>query len=289
MPDPDDSSQLAEDVRSALDEYASVYREAVRIAADGAPGNEVADLAVACWDGAVALRLVEADEVGFTTGAPPVVGELVRELYESLVVLSGIERVADLLSLPVATCANGETLGPLVRAEGELAGWIAASTRTPLATPDLPRSLVRPDPNDTSPLASYSPARQQLAANADRDLLGEGDRPDLNEVFADRLAEALGVYREAVARARAAGSGDGALDELLAWLTAAARRAAPTLIGFARVADRREGELHLPPASVEGARLLADGFVTLAAAQTSEDLATLPYPDPSEIEAISAT
>ena len=128
MPDADDSSQLAEDVRSALDEYASVYREAVRIAADGAPGNEVADLAVACWDGAVALRLVEADEVGFTTGAPPVVGELVRELYESLVVLSGIERVADLLSLPVATCANGETLGPLVRAEGELAGWIAAST-----------------------------------------------------------------------------------------------------------------------------------------------------------------
>ena len=74
MSDADDSSQLAEDVRSALDEYASVYREAVRIAADGAPGNEVADLAVACWDGAVALRLVEADEVGFTTGAPPVVG-----------------------------------------------------------------------------------------------------------------------------------------------------------------------------------------------------------------------
>ena len=289
MPDVDDASQLAEDVRSALDEYASVYREAVRISADGAPGNEVADLAVACWDGAVALRLVEADEVGFTTGAPPVVGELVRELYESLVVLSGIERVADLLSLPVATCANGETLGPLVRAEGELARWIAASTRTPFATPDLPRSLVRPDPNDTSPLASYSPARQQLAANADRDLLGEADRPDLNEVFADRLGEALGVYREAVARARAAGSGDGALDELLAWLTAAARRAAPTLIGFARVADRREGELHLPPASVEGARLLADGFVTLAAAQTSEDLATLPYPDPSGIAAISAT
>ena len=138
---------------------------------------------------------------------------------------------------------------------GELAGWIAASTLTPFATPDLPRSLVRPDPNDTSPLASYSPARQQLAANADRDSLGEADRPDLNQVFADRLGEALGVYREAVARARAAPSGDAALDELLAWLTAAARRAAPTLIGFARVADRREGELHLPPASVEGARL----------------------------------
>ena len=42
-------------------------------------------------------------------------------------------------------------------------------------------------------------------------------------------------------------------------------------------------------ASVAGVRLLADGFVTLAAAQTSEDLATLPYPDPSGIAAISAT
>ena len=45
MSEADDASQLAEDVRSALDEYASVYREAVRIAADGAPGDEVADLA----------------------------------------------------------------------------------------------------------------------------------------------------------------------------------------------------------------------------------------------------
>ena len=203
MSEADDASQLAEDVRSALDEYASVYREAVRIAADGALGDEVADLAIACWDGAVALRLVEADEVGFTTGAPPVVGELVRELYESLVVLSGIERVADLLSLPVATCANGETLAPLVRVDGELAGWIAASTRTPFATPDLPRSLVRPDPNDTSPLAIYSPARQQLAANADRDSLDEADRPDLNRGV--RRPARRGARR--VSRGRGPGTG----------------------------------------------------------------------------------
>ena len=38
-PNADDSAQLAEDILSALDEYASVYREAIRIAADGAPGN----------------------------------------------------------------------------------------------------------------------------------------------------------------------------------------------------------------------------------------------------------
>ena len=192
MPEPDDSSQLAEDVRSALDEYASVYREAVRIAADGAPGNEVADLAVACWDGAVALRLVEADEVGFTTGAPPVLGELVRELYESLVVLSGIERVADLLSLPVATCANGETLVHSCGRRVSLPGGSQRARARRSRHLTCPARLVRPDPNDTSPLASYSPARQQLAANADRDSLEDADRPDLNDVFADRLGEALG-------------------------------------------------------------------------------------------------
>jgi hypothetical protein len=72
-------------------------------------------------------------------------------------------------------------------------------------------------------------------------------------------------------------------------LTALARTEAPALIGFARLAERHLGGLHPPGDAIPAARLLADGFVTIAAAETIEDLATLPCPTAGEVGDASAS
>jgi hypothetical protein len=274
-------------VSSGLDEYAYMFREAVRIAADGTSQDELVDWAQACWEGATDLRLVEADGLGFAGSAPPEVAALTRELYESFVVFSGVTRVADLLSLPLASCANGETLAPLIRERSPFAEWYTTATGTPFAPREVPSSLVRPNWRDKSPLAVYAGPRRQLAANADRESDEESDEPRaqrrLNEVFAERLVDAIGVYAEAVARARAVSSSDAAVGDLRTWTTAAARHAAPVLIGFARLSERRQAGLDPPAGAPAVARSVADGLVTLAAAESAEDFATLPCADPTDI------
>jgi hypothetical protein len=258
----DGASQLAEDLASALDAYAGLHREAARIAADGGSLDRIAEWAYACFAEAVSLRLLEEDSIGFVDDAPEDAGLLVRELYESLVVLSGIERPAHTLSMPVSTCADGSSLAALLREKGELARWFA-KMRMPLELPEIASSALASGPC--------------AAADADRETSEDERSRDLNDVFAGRIAEAVLLYGDAISRAGDGSSTPGARVE-------SAREEAPALLGFARLADRRTLGLDPPGAAAPVARLVADGFVTLAAAETPEDLATLPYPDIEEIE-----
>jgi hypothetical protein len=278
MPDVDDPAQLATDVASALDEYAILYREAVRIAADGISLSELEDWTRACWETALDIWLIETDEVHYAAGAPRSIDTLVRELYESATILSGVERVAHILSLPLSTCANGETLAPLVGPGSEFATWCATVTGTPYTAPEIPPSLIRHNPDQSLPLAfNYA----ERAADADRNEAAD-KQIDLGDVFAVRLSESIAAYDESVASVRSAAAGAHAT------VTAAARRAAPALLGFARIAATGDADLYAPDEAPAVARLVADGFVTLAAAQTAEDVATLPYPDAGAVSAAAA-
>jgi hypothetical protein len=262
----DGARQLADDVDGALAEYTDLYRTAAAIAADGATEDELTEWSAACFDAAISLRLLEEDSIGFARDAPEDVGVLVRELYESLIVLSGVERPAHALSMPVATCANGSSLAPLLREKGELARWFAKLGARPLTLADLPQTLISRE--------------TRVAAHADRDLIEEERPNDLNDVFAGRLIEAIRLYGDAVVFARTETPGSA----LQASLTGSAREEAPALIGFARLADRRTLGLDPPAEAASVARFVADGFVTLAAAETAEDIATLAYPSAEEVE-----
>jgi hypothetical protein len=272
----DGSSQLADDLSDALGTYADLFEKGARIAAYGAPVDELAAWSTACFDEAVSLRLLEADGIEYTRDVPDDAVELLRELYESLVVLSGVERVAHTLSMPVATCADGTSLERLLREKGELARWYAQVAGAPFAPPEIPRSLL---PARTRTLSPLGVSEGELAANADRELVEEERSRDLNDVFAGRLAGAILLYGDAVAQAH-----DGPLgQDLRTSLTASAREEAPALIGFARLAARRTVRLDPPAEAAPVARLVADGFVTLAAAETPEDFATLPYPSAEDV------
>jgi hypothetical protein len=163
--------------------------------------------------------------------------------------------------MPVATCADGTSLERLLREKGELARWYAQVAGAPFAPPDVPRSLLPARTRTPSPFGSREGDR--LAANADRELVEEERSRDLNDVFAGRLAEAIRLYAEAVTQAREGPPGP----DLRTSLTASAREEAPALIGFARLADRRTVRLDPPAEAAPTARLVADGFVTLAAAE----------------------
>lgn len=274
----DGASQLADDLSDALGAYAALFEKGARIAARGAADDELAAWSTACFDEAVSLRLLEADGIGYAHDVPDDAVELLRELYESLVVLSGVERVAHTLSMPVATCADGTSLARLLREKGELARWYAQVAGAPFAPPEIRPSLL-PAAREPSPFGEDD----QLAANADRELVEEERSRDLNDVFAGRLAEAVRLYGDAVAQAQDGSPGE----DLRRSLTASARGEAPALIGFARLADRRTVRLDPPTEAAPVARLVADGFVTLAAAETPEDFATLPYPSAEDV-ALSA-
>jgi hypothetical protein len=275
----DGERQLADDLSAAVTGYAVLFRRAATIATDGAAADELAEWSAECFDEAVSLRLLEADAIDFATGVPEDAGVLVRELYESLVVLSGVERVAHALSMPVATCADGSSLATLLREKGELSRWFAQIQGRPLVRPDMPDSLVPARTRATPSPFGFGEGRQ-LAANADRELDEVERSSDLNDVFAGRIAEAMRRYGEAVVDATAGPAGN----ELWASLSASARAEAPALIGFARLTDRRTVRLDPPPAASPVARLVADAFVTLAAAETAEDIATLPYPSVEDVE-----
>jgi hypothetical protein len=258
----DGASQLADDLADALHEYARLYGGAARIASGGGSLETIAEWAYACFAEALSLRLLEQDSIGFVDGAPEDAGVLVRELYESLVVLSGVERPAHTLSMPVGTCADGSSLATLVREKGELARWLVKIGR-PLALPEMPMSTLA--------------AGQRAAADADRETTDDERSRDLNDVFAGRIAEAVRLYGDAIASVDDGSSSADARVE-------SAREEAPALLGFARLADRRTLGLDPPSSAAPVARLVADGFLTLAAAETPEDLATLPYPDAEEVE-----
>jgi hypothetical protein len=271
------ASQLADDLTGALEAYTSLFRTAGRIVEHGAPRDELADWSASCFDEAVSLRLLEADSIGYATGVPEDAGVLVRELYESLVILSGIERPAHALSMPVSTCADGTTLGILTREKGELGRWFAKVDGRPLELPEIPLSLI--PPSSSSP-SQFGFSERQLAANADRESIEEERSRDLNDVFAGRLAEAIRLYEDAIERATA-----GPVNaELMESLTTSAREEAPALLGFARLADRRTVGLDPPAGAASVARLVADGFVTLAAAESPEDFATLPYASVDDVD-----
>jgi hypothetical protein len=185
--------------------------------------------------------------------------------------------------MPVATCADGTSLERLLRDKGELARWYAQVAGAPFAAPEIPRSLLPTRTRTPSPFGFSE--RDQLAANADRELVEEERSRDLNDVFASRLAEAIRLYGDAVAQAH-----DGPpSQDLQTSLTASAREEAPALIGFARLADRRTVRLDPPAEAAPVARLVADGFITLAAAETPEDFATLPYASAEEVEIAART
>jgi hypothetical protein len=243
----DTDSEPAEAVRRALEDYAATYREVVRIAADGGSEEEIADLAGNCFASAGEIRPVEAHD-------PP--APLLRELYESLLVLSGVQRVADTLSLPVATCANGKSLRPFLERHGELSVWYRSATGGDLESPAIPESLVRRDVRDSSPTAYLRWPRRRLAANVDRGADRTIRETDLTRIFASRLTEALQAYRDPAP--------DGA------GTTAVARRFAPVLIGFARLADRQQAGLRAPEGASALARLVVDALVAGAAGRPTE-------------------
>ena len=126
---------------------------------------------------------------------------LVRELYESLVILSGVERPAHALSMPVSTCADGVELSTLLRERGELGRWYAKIAGRPFPQPDMPDALV-PTRTRANPSPFGFGEGKQLAANADRELVEEERSRDLNDVFAGRLVDAMRLYGEAVSEVR---------------------------------------------------------------------------------------
>jgi hypothetical protein len=271
----DTTRQLADDVLQALVDYADRFGEVVQIAAGGASGDEIATLATDCFESAFDLRFVETDEIGFASSAPAAPSVLIRELYESFVVLSGLQRVADTLSLPVATCANGNTLASLTDPKGELAAWYRSATGSPFEPPTIPRSLVRTDRRRSAYLGS---PRTRLAANSDRERDEGAGQENLTRVFARRLNEAVAEYEDAVRLAESGAS------DLNGELTRVARRFGPVLLGFARVADRGQGGLQAPEQAQVLARALVDGFVTLTAVEAGESADALDHPSVWDVQ-----
>jgi hypothetical protein len=280
----DDPARLAADLAAALSEYAAIYTEAVRVAADGTSIEELADWTRACFETALETRLIEVDEVAYAAGAPPAIETLVRDLYESEVVFSGVERVAHLLSLPTSTCANGTSLAALLAPDGEIARWCAGVTGGQFAPPVLPPSLIREERDDALPLAFNYP---EGAADADRLELADGP-VDLGDIFAVRIQGGLGAYREADASARTVPADAHAVAAVAVPIEQLAREFGPALIGLARIAERDDVGLYAPDEAPGVARRIADGLVTLAAARSGEDFATLPRPEPAELEAATA-
>ena len=278
----DGARQLADDLEAAVAEYGALFRTATQIAASGASAEDISDWSSDCFEEALSLRLLEADSISFVDDVPEDGRVLVRELYESLVILSGVERPAHALSMPVSTCADGSSVSTLVRERSEVGRWYAKVTGRPFPQPDMPDALV-PTRTRANPSPFGFGEGKQLAANADRELVEEERSRDLNDVFAGRLVDAIRLYGEAVSEVRHGPTGH----DLQASLTVSARAVAPALLGFARLADRRIVRLDPPPAAAPTARLVADGFVTLAAAETPEDIATLPYPCVDEVEDVS--
>jgi hypothetical protein len=278
----DGARQLADDLVAAVAEYAALFRSATQIAASGASGAEIAEWSSDCFEEALSLRLLEADSISFVDDVPEDASVLVRELYESLVILSGVERPAHALSMPVSTCADGSSVSTLVREKSEVGRWYARVAGRPFPQPDMPDALV-PTRTRANPSPFGFGEGKQLAANADRELVEEERSRDLNDVFAGRLVDAIRLYGEAVSEVRNGPTGH----DLQASLTVSARAAAPALLGFARLADRRIVRLDPPPAAAPTARLVADGFMTLAAAETPDEIATLPYPSVDEVEDVS--
>jgi hypothetical protein len=278
----DNARQLADDLVAAVAEYGALFRTATQIAASGASAGEISEWASDCFDEALSLRLLDADSISFVDDVPEDARVLVRELYESLVILSGVERPAHALSMPVSTCADGSSVSTLVRERSEVGRWYAKVSGRPFPQPDMPDALV-PSRTRANPSPFGFGEGKQLAANADRELVEEERSRDLNDVFAGRLVDAIRLYGDAVGEVRNSPTGH----DLQASLTVSARAVAPALLGFARLSDRRTVRLDPPPAAAPTARLVADGFMTLAAAETPEDIATLPYPGLDEIDDVA--
>jgi hypothetical protein len=278
----DGARQLADDLVAAVAEYTALFRTATQIAASGASAADISEWSSDCFEEALSLRLLEADSISFVDDVPEDARVLVRELYESLVILSGVERPAHALSMPVSTCADGSSVSTLVRERSEVGRWYAKVAGRPFPQPDMPDALV-PTRTRANPSPFGFGEGKQLAANADRELVEEERSRDLNDVFAGRLVDAIRLYGEAVSEVRNGPTGH----DLQASLAVSARAVAPALLGFARLADRRIVRLDPPPAAAPTARLVADGFLTLAAAETPEDIATLPYPSVDEVEDVS--
>ncbi len=274
----DGARHLADDLAAAVDAYASLFETATRIAASGAAADEIAAWASDCFDEARSLRLLEADSIGFVDDVPEDARVLVRELYESLVdpVRRRAARARALdarLDLPRRrrprdAAARARRARSLVRRDRRTAVRDRSTCRT--------RSSIR---QRASPSPFGFGEGKQLAANADRELVEEERSRDLNDVFAGRLVDALRLYEDALAEVRREPPGH----DLQASLTLSARAVAPALLGFARLADRRTVRLDPPAAAAPTARLVSDGFMTLAAAETPEDIATLPYPSADEV------
>jgi hypothetical protein len=222
-------------------------------------------LAEECFGAGVDVRLALA-----TAGesAPPDARGVLRDLYESFIVLSGVQRVADTLSLPVASCTNGDSLKRVLRARGELATWYTASTGEAFNPPHLPGTLIARDRTSAGGFLRWSPRRP--AANVDRSADAGAGKVDLTQVFARRVREAQ-VALELPE------------DEALA----AARRLGPVLLGFTRIAERGRGSLHAPAEALPLARLLADALVARAA-PLLDPPAELPRPAAAEIAVAAA-
>jgi hypothetical protein len=233
-----------DELLASLRSYAGIFLEVTGIAMDGANDEELAGLSSVCLEEAVETRAAEA---ALPADAPAEAAELLRALYESLVVLAGIERVADTLSLPVASCANGDSLRAYLRARGPLAAWVEQESGERFDPPHLPATLIARDRTTTGGALRWSLRRR--AANVDRSADEGAKRVDLNELLATRIGEALTAWRAPEGR-------DAAAD---------ARRFGPLLLGFARVADRGRGGLRPPAGALPLARLLADALVARTA------------------------
>jgi hypothetical protein len=261
----DPAHAAAAGLLAALEEYAAFFVRVREIVVEGAEEDELAILAEECFGAGVDVRLALTTADG---AAPAVAGDVLRDVYESFLVLSGIQRVADTLSLPVASCANGDSLKRVLGPRGELAAWYAAVSGEPFNPPHLPGTLIARDRSSATSFLRWSPRRP--AANVDRSADTGAGKVDLTQVFARRIGEA-----------------QTALEEPAGDALASARRLAPVLLGFTRIAERGRGGLRVPAEAPALARVLTDALVARAAVLLDPP-ATLPLPATAEIDDAAA-
>jgi hypothetical protein len=261
----DPAHAAAAGLLAALEEYAAFFVRVREIVVEGAEEDELAVLAEECFGAGVDVRLALANA---GEDAPAVARDVLREVYESFIVLSGIQRVADTLSLPVASCVNGDSLRRTLRAGGELATWYVEATGEPFNPPHLPGTLIARDRTSSGGFWRWSGRRP--AANKDRSADEGSGKADLTQVFARRIGEAQSALADA--------HGDA---------LASARRLGPVLLGFTRIAERGRGGLRAPAGAPALARVLTDALVARAA-PLLDPPAELPQPGDGEIDEATA-
>jgi hypothetical protein len=262
------SGSPAEQLDSVIARYGGFYAAAAEWIEVGAAQDEIAVFADSAWNNGLNLYRVAALDHSMKRPMPPEAHRIIREVYESYVLFAGVERLAHFLSLPLSTCATGDSLRPLVT---DAAAWFHASGAALADTRRVPNSLIRgaDGAGDPGSALYHGLERPRLAAERDAADDRSPNRP-LGEVAPRRLRDGLATYTQAYP------SGG-----MWSGRRAIGRRDIPGLIALARILDHDPETPGPAWITSDLLRRVAYPLMDLASASSEEDLTKMRPPKPA--------